>query len=87
MQANSVTLERKLFIVAPSTTSKSNSMSWYLDSGASQHMIPNRHWFIEFRKLINPEYIYVGDGSHQPVKGQGTVVVQMENNQTNILRI
>jgi len=34
--------------------------SWYCDSGATRHIMPNRHYFVSYTKFANPETIVLG---------------------------
>ena len=46
----------------------------YFDSGASNHMTPDRHRFVDFTPATR--LIRIGKG-HLEVKGKGTIVVKM----------
>lgn len=46
----------------------------YLDSGASNHMTPNRYRFVDFAPATG--HIRIGKG-HVEVKGKGTIIVKM----------
>ena len=52
----------------------SREMISYLDSGASNHMTPDRHRFVEFTPATRQ--IRIGKG-YLEVKGRGTIVVKM----------
>ena len=52
----------------------SREMISYLDSGASNHMTPDRHRFVEF--TLATGQIRIGKG-YLEVKGRGTIVVKM----------
>ena len=71
-----------------SVTSNNNQdfqETWYLDSGATQHMSPRRDWFTNFETLPTPKIIYMGDdGQHQAV-GIGSLTIQINGSGQVIL--
>ncbi|KAF8682958.1 Reverse transcriptase (RNA-dependent DNA polymerase) [Rhizoctonia solani] len=65
----------------PATNNRSCASSWLLDSGASRHMTPNRHWFATYQSLSTPINIQVGNGNRIPAIGVGRVLVTLKNRQ------
>lgn len=57
----------------PAVDNRSSGNSWLLDSGASRHMTPNRHWFSTYQPLVTPVLIRVGDGNRIPAIGVGRI--------------
>jgi CCR4-NOT transcriptional regulation complex NOT5 subunit len=52
-----------VFLVHVMGASRSNSVnacSWYYDSGATGHIIPNKQYFVSNTKFANPETIVLG---------------------------
>jgi len=50
---------------------------WLIDSGASQIMCSNCHWFHQFNPLPNHIMITLGDNSTIPTTGHGRILVRM----------
>ena len=49
----------------PTNTSSSENV-WFVDSGASNHMMSHEDWFRELRKLERPSYVETRDDTiHQ----------------------
>jgi hypothetical protein len=65
----------------PAVDSRSASNAWLLDSGASRHMTPHRHWFATYQALTTPVLIRVGDGNKIPAIGVGRILVIIRNRQ------
>lgn len=57
-----------------STTSEENT--WYVDSGASDHMCNKRHWFKNYIDFDKPRSIRVGNGAIIPAFGTGDINIQ-----------
>lgn len=45
--------------------------TWYLDSGATQHMTPNQNWFLTYEKLNPTRPVCMGDDTCHQAIGQG----------------
>lgn len=77
----------KLSCCAPSCLSvEKDSDVWYADSGATQHMCSQEHWFKNFQSY--PEKLYmvrVGDGSEIDVRGKGDVDVQIKEDNGSVI--
>lgn len=63
-------------------TVQGNSKIWFLDSGASRHMSPNKSWFTEFESLTEPTQIKVGNGDTIWATGKGVIDVKVFNGST-----
>jgi hypothetical protein len=63
----------------PTIDRKAAANTWLLDSGASQHMRPNHHWFSSYQPLARPIQIRVGDGNTIPTVGIGHVLAILQN--------
>jgi len=50
--------------------------SWILDSGCSQHMCPNRDWFIDYQSL-DVGVVFMGNNMSSRVAGVETVKIKM----------
>lgn len=50
-----------------------------LDSSATYHIIPNKHWFANYTKLNNFEKKYLGDSTYLNVEGRGSLKVHLLN--------
>lgn len=51
------------FLVHVMGASRANSVdtdSWYCDSSATQHIMPNKRYFLSYKKFTNPETIMLG---------------------------
>jgi len=78
---NSITTDGPLYLFSANLDSSHQAMSWYLDSGASQHMSPLKFLFRNFQELSSPCLIILGDNSTHNVVGYGSIVVQLSNSQ------
>ncbi|KAG9081109.1 hypothetical protein FRC06_005815 [Ceratobasidium sp. 370] len=63
----------------PAIETQSSNAPWLLDSGASRHMTPHRHWFATYQVLTTPVQIRVGDRSRIPAIGVGRIFVSLKN--------
>lgn len=52
------------------------SKSWYIDSGASDHISPHRDLFQDFDDSVSGTVMW-GDGWTSPVKGKGSIVMDV----------
>lgn len=57
------------------STDQGNLKEWYLDSGATQHMSPQRSWFTNF-KNIEPHPLKVGNGQSIFAEGIGDILIR-----------
>jgi hypothetical protein len=61
------------------STNTTPSGEWYLDSGASRHMIEARDLFSSFSEDESDLHIRLGDNTKYAVWGQGIVQFQLES--------
>eukprot|EP00253_Pinus_taeda_P031779 PITA_31779 len=52
---------------------------WYVDSGASTHMIGNKQWFEYFKEINDGAQIYLADDKSPQIKGCGEISVILPN--------
>ncbi|KAI5659494.1 hypothetical protein M9H77_28287 [Catharanthus roseus] len=62
--------------LSPSCTDVVNH--WVLDSGCSFHMIPNKHWFSDFKPL-NQGKVFMGNNKVCDIKGIGNIFIKMHD--------
>lgn len=66
-----------------------DSQKWFLDSGTTCHMTPRREWFISYKILNPPLFLYKGDnGKHQLLThGLFKSTLRMEKSQMYMMHI
>ena len=69
-------------VVLEEIEKKSNT--WFLDTGANNHMTGCQSWFSELNELVTG-MVKFGDGSLIEIKGRGDVMLQCENGDHCIL--
>ncbi|KAK2988263.1 hypothetical protein RJ640_003134 [Escallonia rubra] len=55
-----------------------NSSTWYLDTGASNHMCGTHEFFVELDERHSGNITF-GDLSQRPVKGRGKILLELKN--------
>jgi hypothetical protein len=69
------------FITGNNTSSRNSmDMPWIIDFGASRHMTPQKHLFIEFTEFSDPEKVGLGDGHPLDAIGVGNVKIVTQLN-------
>ncbi|XP_015386415.1 uncharacterized protein LOC107177287 [Citrus sinensis] len=63
--------EDDILLLARNDTSGGQENTWYLDTGASNHMSGNKSMFVELNESMNDNVAF-GDDSKVPVKGKST---------------
>ena len=51
--------------------------SWYLDSGATVHIVKDKNWFTSYQQLKKPEAVKVADDASVMAVGRGDVLCEM----------
>ncbi|KAG0600944.1 hypothetical protein M758_11G072700 [Ceratodon purpureus] len=78
-QTNLATTDNKLYVVVSKNQGHVNS-TWYLDSGATQHMCHQKEGFINYTKRQDDQVVYLGDDSTSyMIEGHGDVNVKLTN--------
>ena len=52
----------------------SEKVEWYLDSGSTEHITPEKSDFIQYREFGKPESTEVADGKFLTIEGYGTII-------------
>ena len=58
---------------------------WYVDSGASNHMICYHTWFSEMKEPSKPGYVETGDDTMHPIEHVGNVPLAMDDGRNKYL--
>lgn len=67
----------KFSLLSTLTTNDSRKDVWYIDSGASRHMPPNKKLSIELEESSSNDSVFLGDDRSYELKGIGTSPIQM----------
>jgi len=62
-----------------------DSHTWYLDSGATQHMTPIKEYFMNYTIINPPLKVYSCDDQVHEAIGKGTVQIHLSNRQTTTI--
>jgi hypothetical protein len=73
-----VKFEKDSSLVSCLSTSTTTRSVWYLDSGASRHMTKARELFNNLTERDSRVHVELDDDAKYAVKGEGTVLVQLE---------
>jgi hypothetical protein len=76
---NNYTSDEPLVFFNAITALPTISSSWYLDSGASQHMTALRSLLQDYHKLDTPQTILLGDNSSYKATGFGFALLRLSN--------
>ena len=77
-QNNRITNNRSVsYIKNDDTNPVSESESWYIDSGTTQHMTSQRDWFENYKE-VSTTPVRLADGRRIPVKGKGTINISIK---------
>ncbi|KAJ0808813.1 hypothetical protein HanPI659440_Chr01g0007511 [Helianthus annuus] len=49
---------------------------WWVDTGVTRHVCPDRSLFTTFKELVGDEKLYMGNAATADIKGEGTVIVK-----------
>ena len=60
-------------VTPPGHNSASMAAEWFVDSGCTEHMTPNRDDFIEYNELSTQGKVFIADGHAISIVGKGTV--------------
>jgi len=63
-----MTLEKHSFI--------SQELIWWSDSGANRHYTGYSHWYVDYKKYIQPRAVTLSDNNSIWAEGEGTVVLE-----------
>ena len=50
-------------------------ITWYVDSGASNHMTGHKEWFERLEKIERPGYVEMGDNTKHPIEHIGWILI------------
>ncbi|KAH9670830.1 hypothetical protein KPL70_017126 [Citrus sinensis] len=76
--------EDGIVLLARNDTSGGQENTWYLDTGASNHMSGNRSMFIQLSESVNGSVAF-GDDSKVPVKGRGNILFHVKDGSHQII--
>ncbi|PRQ23286.1 putative RNA-directed DNA polymerase [Rosa chinensis] len=71
-------------LMAFSAMSNGEQITWYLDTGCSNHMSGHKELFVELNESIRSEITF-GNASRMPVKGKGKISIQLKNGMYNTI--
>ena len=76
---NALTADTPAYLFSAMSDNSGFSSSWYLDSGASQHMSPQKELFRDYQLLETPRIILLGDNRSHNALGYGSVLLKVPN--------
>jgi hypothetical protein len=62
--------------VRASTNNIVDQNVWYVDSGTTQHMTPQRDWFKGYIPSLMQEMVYLGDNTFHKIEGCGSMGIK-----------
>ncbi|KAH9681844.1 hypothetical protein KPL71_027113 [Citrus sinensis] len=71
-------------LLARNDTSGGQENTWYLDTGASNHMSGNINMFVQLSESVNDSVAF-GDDSKVPVKGRGNILFRAKDGSHQII--
>lgn len=66
---------------------KYDAMDWYVDSGATAHMSPNRDLFVEYRSISESSTVTVANKSELQVKGEGVIKISTTHTDATLRKV
>ncbi len=82
--------DEQLFVMQHMANSMIRGVSdnnvWYVDFGASNHMISHGEWFKDAKDLKTPGFVEIGDDTTHPITQIGKVPLSMQDGQTKYLK-
>nr|GEV65968.1 zinc finger, CCHC-type [Tanacetum cinerariifolium] len=61
---------------------KVNTITWWIDSGATTHVCKDRCWFKTYEPVEDGSILYMGDDHFTPVYGKGSVALEFSSRKT-----
>nr|GEZ06779.1 zinc finger, CCHC-type [Tanacetum cinerariifolium] len=61
---------------------KVDAIAWWIDSGATAHVVKDRCWFKTFEPEEDRSVLYMGDEHFAPVHGKGSVALEFSSRKT-----
>ena len=82
--------EAHSMLAQASTSASASNNVWFVDSGASNHMMSHEDWFRELHEPKRPRYVEIGDDRTHPIQHIGNIPFGNNGNQTylhNVLHV
>jgi hypothetical protein len=64
----------------------SDNNVWYVEYGASNHMISHGEWFRDIKDLKTLRFVKINDDTTHPITQIGKVLLSMQDGQTKYLK-
>ena len=65
-------------LLARNTDNGAQENTWYLDTGASNHMLGRKSMFVELNESVSGNVSF-GDDAKIPVKGNGSILIRLKD--------